>query len=77
MKGFDVPARGQELFQFRSSVALILVKTCPWEGERLPYRWGSGSSLSAASAFGAPGLQLTFSSLFPGPYILAAAGSDG
>lgn len=41
VKGFDVLARGLELLQFRSSVALILVKTCMWEGEHLACGWGS------------------------------------
>lgn len=77
MKGFDVPARGQELFQFRSSVALILVKTCLWEGERLPYRWGSRSFVRWFCIWGSRITAHFFFAVFPRPYILAAAGSDG
>lgn len=69
VKGFDVPARGLELFQFRSLVALIPVKTCLWEGEYLPCGGGSRSSSSAGSALGALGLWLTSCSslCLPGP----------
>ena len=56
VKGFDVPARGLELLQFRSLVALIPVKTCLREREHLPCKGGSRSSSAAGSVFGAPGL---------------------
>lgn len=62
MKGFDVLARGPELLQFRSSVALILVKTCLWERKHLLYRWNSRSSPIGGSAFGAPDYSFLFHS---------------
>ena len=64
VKSFDVPARGLELLQFRSSVALIPVKTCLWEGEHLPHGSSSRSPSSAGSAFGALGLSLPSCSPF-------------
>lgn len=64
VKSFDVPARGLELLQFRSLVALIPVKTCLWEGEHLPCGSSSRSPSSAGSAFGAPGLSPTSCSPF-------------
>lgn len=78
VKGFDVPARGLELLQGRSSVALILVRTCLWKREHLRCSWGSRSASSAGLHVGLQDYNsLLFFTVPYRPHFLAVADSDG